>query len=95
MAIAAPLHVGEEFSPGYCEQAELVCRQLWEAGLRTVADVSIKTQADPRPLPLAKARIPHKYAVHPEPEDHIREAGLAAMPESSSCAGRTIRRISG
>lgn len=37
------LHMGEEFSPGYCHRAEKVCRWLAGQGYRVIGDVSVKT----------------------------------------------------
>ena len=93
------LHVGEEFSPGYCAQAELVCRQLWEAGLRTVADVSIKTQqqfGEPDLIRLAKRlrvwalRIDYGFT---EEETAALAAQIPIVVNASTATARAARRI--
>lgn len=38
------LHISEEFGADYCQKAEEVCQWLYEAGFRTIADVSVKTR---------------------------------------------------
>ncbi len=39
------LHISEEFSETYCQQAREICRLLADHGFRTIADVSVKTVA--------------------------------------------------